>query len=251
MNDAVASSPARDARKQHGFAQGAAAPCLAIERHFPDFSPAVVFDVGANIGRSALAFADSFPEATIYAFEPVTSVYRTLEANIADHPRVRILNTALGRRSGRAHVTKRSASPSNRIVEAPNLFERRKTESVVITSGDEFSVEQGIERIGFLKIDAEGHDLDVLVGFQGMLSARRIDLLETEVGLNRDNRRHVPFEAVKAYLEPLGYRLFHIHDLAMDTPFSGRAVLRRANVMFASDAFVEANRAEPEKKAAR
>lgn len=74
--------------------------------------------------------------------------------------------------------------------------------------------------------------------------AGKVDLLETEVGMSRDNRRHVPFEAVKSYLEPIGYRLLHIHDMAMDTPFSGRIVLRRVNAMFVSDAFVEANRVE-------
>jgi len=246
MNDAVASGPARGGQKREDISTQAGAPGLVIKHFFPGFRPAVVFDVGANIGRSAAAFASAFPEATIYAFEPVTSVCRTLEANVADQPRVRVFNTALGRRSGRAHVTKRPASTSNRIVESPNLFERRKTESVAMTSGDEFSTQHGIERIGFLKIDAEGHDLDVLVGFQRMLSARQIDFLETEVGMNRENTRHVPFEAVKAYLEPIGYRLLHIHDLAMDTPFSGRVVLRRVNAMFASDAFVEANRVEPE-----
>jgi FkbM family methyltransferase len=245
MNDAVTSEPDRDARERPAVPTRAGIPGLLIRQYFPGFSPAVVFDVGANVGRSATAFVQAFPGAMIYAFEPVTSVFRTLEVNIEGLPRVRAFNTALGRRSGRAHVTKRPASTTNRIVEPPNLLERPKTENVAITSGDEFAAEHGIEQIGFLKIDAEGHDLDVLVGFQRMLSARRIDLLETEVGMNRDNRRHVPFEAVKAYLEPIGYRLFHIYDLAMDTPFSGRVVLRRANVMFVSDVFVEANRVRP------
>ncbi|MGH6922219.1 MAG: FkbM family methyltransferase [Propylenella sp.] len=236
---------------QEEVSNGPGVPAFLIKRHLPDFCPKVIVDVGANAGASALAFANAFPEAQIYAFEPVASVFRTLAANFESEPRVRTVNAALGRRSGRAHVTKRPASASNRIVESPNLFERRQTEKVTMTSGDEFCVEHGIERIGFLKVDAEGHDLDVLIGFQRMLAAHTIDLLETEVGMNRDNRRHVPFEAVKAYLDPLGYSLFHIHDLAMDTPFSGRVVLRRVNAMFVSDAFADANRAELEKSSAR
>ncbi len=249
MNDAVAAGPDRGARKREAALGKAAAPCLAIKRYFPGFNPDVIFDVGANVGQSAVAFADVFPEAAIYTFEPVASVYRALAANLADRPRVQAFNSALGRRAGSARVTKGRVSPSNRIVDPTNPFERqRKTESVAMISGDGFCNEHGIERIGFLKVDTEGHDLDVLVGFQRMLTAERIDLLEAEVGMNPENRRHVPFEAVKAYLEPLGYRLFHIHDLAMDAPFSGRTVLRRANAMFASGAFVAANRVEPKKK---
>ena len=34
----------------------------------------------------------------------------------------------------------------------------------------------GIDRLGILKVDAEGHDLDVLAGFGAMLADRRVDL---------------------------------------------------------------------------
>lgn len=216
---------------------------MAIRRHFPAFAPAVIFDVGANVGLTTRGFAEEFPGSTVYAFEPVSSAFEALKANAGGLAGVLAFNTALGRRSGRAHVTRRPASPSNRIVDPPSLFERHKTEDVAMTSGDEFAAEHSIERIGFLKIDAEGHDLDVLVGFQGMLVAGRIDIVEAEVGMNCDNRLHVPFEAAKAYLEPMGYRLFDLHDPAMDTPFSGRVVLRRVNAMFASEPFIEANKA--------
>ena len=72
------------------------------------------------------------------------------------------------------------------------------------------------------------HDLDVLIGFQTMLTERRIDFVETEVAMNRVNTQHVPLEAVKDFLEPLGYHLFHFYELGMETPLTGRPVLRRA-----------------------
>jgi FkbM family methyltransferase len=227
----------------------ASVPAALIKLHFPEYRPAVIFDVGANIGSSCAAFARVFPDADIYAFEPVASVYRKLQVRVGKLPRAQAFNFALGRRPDQVRVTRKPNSTSNRVVDTPTVFDRRKTESVAMTSGEAFCAEHGIDRIGFLKIDAEGHDLEVLVGFQPLLAAGRIDLLETEVGMNRENRHHVPFEAVKSYLEPLGYHLFFIHDLAMDTPFSGRVVLRRMNAMFVSDAFVEANRVE--KKQAR
>jgi hypothetical protein len=108
-------------------------------------------------------------------------------------------------------------------------------------SGDDFCTEHAIAEIGFLKIDAEGHDLEVLRGFRARLKDARIDLVEAEVGMNPENRLHAPFASVKTYLERRGYRLFLIYEQAFDTPFSGRAVLRRGNAVFVSPKLIEAN----------
>jgi FkbM family methyltransferase len=221
-----------------------------IRKLLPGFAPRVVFDVGANLGQSARVLLAAFPDATLYAFEPVESTFDALAANLAGEPRAQLFNLALGRRTGEAYVTARAHSPTNRLVEAPTFFARRKLERVAVVAGDGFCADHGIERIGFLKVDAEGHDLDVLIGFQRMLTEMRIDLLEAEVGMSVGNPLHVPFEAVKAFLEPIGYHLFHIYEQAMDTFFSGRPVLRRANAAFVSTAFVEANRVAPRSRQA-
>jgi FkbM family methyltransferase len=216
-----------------------------IRKLLPGFAPRVVFDVGANVGQSARVLLAAFPDAALYAFEPVETSFRALAANLSGEPRAQFFNVALGRRSGEAYMISRGHSPTNRLVESPAWLPRHKLARVAVVAGDRFCADYAIERIGFLKVDAEGHDLDVLIGFQRMLSETRIDLLEAEVGMSVDNPRHVPFEAVKAFLEPLGYHLFHIYDQAMDTPFSGRPVLRRANVAFVSGAFVEATAPPP------
>jgi FkbM family methyltransferase len=215
-----------------------------LQASFPGFDPETIFDVGANVGQSTKALAAVFPNAAIHAFEPVAAIFETLSANVGHLPKVRAHNLALGRRAGNAWMTQKRASPSNRIVDAPSLFERSKVGNVAIVSGDAFAAEHGIDRIGYLKVDAEGHDLEILIGFQRMFSEARIDLAEAEVGMYPGNPRHVPFEAVKAFFEPLGYRLLHIYDLALDTPFSGRPILRRANVVFASEKFIDANSAK-------
>ena len=75
-------------------------------------------------------------------------------------------------------------------------------------SGDAFCAGRGIRKVDFLKIDAEGHDFEVLKGFAQMLCRAEIDMLQVECSLNRDNHRHVLLEEVKPFLEGLGYRLF-------------------------------------------
>jgi FkbM family methyltransferase len=209
---------------------------------FPRLTIATIFDVGANVGQSTLRFRASFPDATIFAFEPAEAGYNKLARTVESLPRVRTFRLALGREVSRAHLRAKGASPANRIVESPSLFERSRLDPVTIVAGDAFAAEHGIDRIGFLKIDTEGHDLDVLVGFQRMLSEMRIDILQAEVGMNPENTRHAPLEAVKAYLESLGYRVVHLYEQVLDVAFSGRPVLRRVNAIFASAATIDANR---------
>lgn len=117
----------------------------------------------------------------------------------------------------------------------------KPSESVTMARGDTFCAERAIEEIGFLKIDTEGHDLEVLRGFRTMLKAARIDLVEVEVSMNPENRRHVPFERAKSYLERFGYRLFLIHEQAREGAARG-PIIRRANVVFCSARLIESAR---------
>jgi FkbM family methyltransferase len=212
-----------------------------VKAYLPRLSPAVIFDVGANVGQSAAMFTEAFPRAKIYAFEPVAATFQTLGKRVAALPNVSAFNLALGRRSGSVEIESQRNSVMNRIVERRGEAATTRTEATKMMPGDAFSAEHHVERIDLLKIDTEGHDLEVLVGFRSMLEGMRIGLVDTEVGMNRGNTRHVPFEAVKAYLDPLGYHVFHLHEQMMEIPFSGRPVLRRCNVTFISEALARAN----------
>jgi FkbM family methyltransferase len=212
----------------------------AVKKHLPGYAPELVFDVGANVGATSLAFSAGFPDATIYAFEPVETTFRTLAEKVSAREKIRPFNLALGRKAGSARMRIKSVSVSNRIAGWRDLL--KPTESVKMTSGDAFCDEQKLGHVAILKIDAEGHDLEVLYGFRKMLKEMRIDLVEAEVGMNPENRRHVPFEAVKRHLERFGYRLFLIYEQQRETPFTGRAMLRRCNVVFASGKLFDAAR---------
>lgn len=67
------------------------------EYHPPkDLEPEIILDIGANIGISSILLADQYPNAKIYAFEPVESNFRILEKNIRMYPNIRIFPYALG-----------------------------------------------------------------------------------------------------------------------------------------------------------
>lgn len=107
------------------------------------------------------------------------------------------------------------------------------TREVSIETLDRFCEHQGINHIGFLKIDTEGGDFDVLCGAAGMLATQQIDLVEVEAGMNSGNKRHVPFEKLKAILEDSGYLLFGIYEQIHEWP-TKEPHLRRTNLVFNS-----------------
>jgi amino acid adenylation domain-containing protein/FkbM family methyltransferase len=76
----------------------------AYFRHGIGLRPgATVFDVGANIGLFTLFLARLEPSATIYAFEPIPSVFSTLQLNAkAYSANVHLFQTGLSNASGTA-----------------------------------------------------------------------------------------------------------------------------------------------------
>lgn len=84
-------------------------------------------------------------------------------------------------------------------------------------------------------------DFDVLRGSVNLLREQRIDFVEVEAGMHRDNTRHVPAEALKGYLEDCGYNLFGVYEQVQEWTL-GEARLRRSNLVFLSRAIMAQNR---------
>jgi len=200
----------------------------------PEFHAEVVFDVGANVGQSAVEFRAAWPEATIYAFEPVPHTFDQLSSCLPGDERLKRFNSALGDAEGIVMMDAEGHSVRNRIVDGGN-------ERVSVVRGDDFCVSCGVDRINYLKIDTEGHDLAVCRGFVSMLRRRRIDLVQVEAGLNPANKLHVPLRVLCDELEGLGYSIFRLYDQA------GFPAARRCNPVFISPELVAAN-VRPTKK---
>lgn len=123
-----------------------------------------IIDIGAGIGDFAILSAKRFPGATVYAFEPIPSSYSLLTANVAANKvqnirtlplaifaksGSRILQTA-GREAVQYGYWGKDTEPSNGIrVEGKAL-------------GEVFE-EFHIEECGFLKIDCEGGEYEILL----------------------------------------------------------------------------------------
>jgi FkbM family methyltransferase len=67
----------------------------------PDFRPATILDLGANIGLASIYFATRYPHAHIWSVEPLPENLQLLERNLAPfRDRVTIVRCGLGEASG-------------------------------------------------------------------------------------------------------------------------------------------------------
>jgi hypothetical protein len=60
--------------------------------------------------------------------------------------------------------------------------ETEATEEISVAAIDAFCVSQSIDRIDFLKLDVEGHELSVLHGARDMLNKGSISMIQFEFG---------------------------------------------------------------------
>ncbi len=160
-----------------------------LRRLAPRFVPHIIFDIGANVGQTSLYFKSLWPDATIYAFEPVSATYEILTRAVESHAsKVKCVKIALGDEIGQAQIyisndSVQSSFDKNLI--SPNALSG-EMETVLRTTVHDWCNTEAIARIDLLKVDAEGHDLRVLKGAASLFEARQIGavLIEVHMGTN-------------------------------------------------------------------
>jgi FkbM family methyltransferase len=182
-----------------------------ILKCFPSDRDLVVFDVGANVGEWSMQLlrmggrSNSF----LHAFEPVSSTMQMLKQNLYG------LNTgwkflpiqrALSDRDGISQMfVIEEGCGINAITPDPKLAIKR-TETIQLTTVDDYCKVNNIPEIGLLKIDAEGHDLFVIRGARQLLSQNRIDVIQFEYNFRWIWSRTTLFEVFE-YVNQMGYRV--------------------------------------------
>jgi FkbM family methyltransferase len=139
-------------------------------------------DIGANIGSYTLIGSEQ-DKARVYAFEPHPETFRLLQQNVELNRRrnVVVFNCALGQTDGKVFLTNDAGSATNHI--APTWSDR--TLAVPCARADSICVRHGICP-QYVKLDVEGFEYDVLVGFGRDLQS--VDLLMIEVNGLSDHR---------------------------------------------------------------
>jgi FkbM family methyltransferase len=133
----------------------------------------LALDVGANIGLTSLLLSTLARE--VWAFEPCPGTCAFLQDNLArgGAGNVRAFNFGLGSADSDAELTRSASNRSGAFVSSTLVRPAagHVTERIAIRQADAFWREQGQPHVGFMKLDVEGFEGDVLRGARHLLQA--------------------------------------------------------------------------------
>lgn len=175
----------------------------------------VAFDVGANRGDWTASAIAVNPQLVVHCFEPCRSTFDDLSAR--EFPST-VRRNPVGLGAGRRDATLflfDGAPALNSLYQRQGLEDGwgiprpERQETVELIGLDEYCEEQGVATIDYLKLDAEGHELDVLKGGSRLFESGRVKYGQFEYGgCNIDSR--VLLRDLFAWLQAAGYQLFKL-----------------------------------------
>lgn len=131
------------------------------------YDPKVIIDAGANIGLSAIYFANKYPNAVIISIEPEKGNFFLLKENTKNYSNIIALNAALWHQCGEIELLDvgqdnwafmtGDGTNYNKIT-APKIQRKHIVKSVTIES---LLSDFNLESVDVLKIDIEGAEKEV------------------------------------------------------------------------------------------
>jgi FkbM family methyltransferase len=175
------------------------------------FERGAFFDVGASIGHYAASLGQLCRErgSKLVAFEPVPENVSRLKENVALNglqSTVEVLNTAVGLEAGhvRMSLTEPLAGPGNAKIRPDGEVE------VPVSTLDALWKQLGELPVGFVKIDTEGWDADIIMGSQELLRECRPRIF-AEFNRERMRNNHKPLLPCWRFLtEELHYQCYRL-----------------------------------------
>ena len=167
----------------------------------------VTLDIGAYVGFYSLLAAHANPCGRVFAFEPMLTIFKRLQKNVAlnDLTNVECTASAVGALSGTAtffHTTSDMPTSSSLSFEFMREADNLQGTDVPVLTVDEFVAHKNLDQIDLVKIDTESTEPEVL---QGMVKTLQRDhpSIVCEV-LQGRGRAH----GLETLLRPLGYNFY-------------------------------------------
>jgi FkbM family methyltransferase len=174
-----------------------------------------VIDVGANVGVYTFSAARRVGETgRVLAVEPFSHCVEYMQetCRINHLPWVTVCRGAASDRDGTARLSLHRASELNKIVAADEITESEKFEDVLCFRLDSLMEREIISQVDLLKIDAEGHELQVLSGSEKILADYRPIILYENIS-DTETNGHL---SVAEFLQQRQYELFRYRPFIQD-----------------------------------
>lgn len=163
---------------------------FAEQKRLAGLGPLTIFDVGAYIGEISKVYAELFPAAQVYSFEPFFGSFEQLKRNMTSFPNVHVYNMGLLDRGGRQQFYSNTFAPTNSLLEPDSAADKTWGKGVVQTQAliecefatlDEFIEKNNIAKVDILKMDVQGTETRVLTGATKALNEGRIAVIYSEI----------------------------------------------------------------------
>jgi FkbM family methyltransferase len=175
----------------------------------------VVFDVGANVGDWAIQAIKVNSNIELHCFEPGKDAFLHLKSKGLGSQTV-INNAALGSEVGTTTLYiyapgsgMNSLYVRRGLEDGWGISPQERFETININTVDNYCKTHSIHVIDFMKIDVEGHELEVLKGAHRMLATTNIKMIQFEYGgANIDAK--VLLKDIFEFFEPFSYSFFKL-----------------------------------------
>ncbi len=161
------------------------APYVRLPRFINPDENVFLIDVGGNTGYWCETFLEFFPKTTVAAFEPVSEAFRQYKNRFLQNPGVRVFQVALSDRQGEAPIHVGESLGRSSLLEYSGAIQEAfkigfsGTETVPLNTLDSYPLPLPSKASKtLLKIDVQGHELEVLKGSKNSLPGIDAALVE-------------------------------------------------------------------------
>lgn len=195
---------------------------ISLLHFFKTTDEVLLIDVGANVGNFANAFKQTFPNTHIIAFEPATDNFNELSKKFSKDPTVNLHRCAISNEEKMLPLyLQGECSEQNTLEFHPKGAygdydtQHEKHEFVSCKTLDSFNIQKGNRKL-CLKVDVEGHDIEVFEGAKTLLNEADVVIVEANfinMHLDSQGKRKPPsFSKLVTLCEAVGLYpiIFHI-----------------------------------------
>ncbi|MBQ7628938.1 MAG: FkbM family methyltransferase, partial [Selenomonadaceae bacterium] len=129
-----------------------------------DFQPKVIIDCGSNIGYSTLYFANTYPDAQIYAIEPEKINFKFLRYNTIFYDNIQLINSAVWGKETSVRLEETELGERGYMTDETSDDDPN---GIKTTTLGKLIYDNGINEIDLLKIDVVGAEKEIF-GAEGV-----------------------------------------------------------------------------------
>ncbi len=165
-----------------------------VKERYPEGTQLVIFDVGSNTGGYSVKLSEVFmPPCVIHAFEPSKRTFELFKKTTQGIPNLIANNLGASDTNSTKPLFVSEANSGLASVYQRDLrfvgLEMKEEGVVSFIVLDDYCSKNDIQKIHFLKMDIEGHELNALKGVANLIKNDAIDFIQFEFGgCNIDSR---------------------------------------------------------------